>query len=64
MDVITGSEVLAWWYNPRNGEATQVGKFANQGVREFTPPDNGEMTDWVLVLDDSSKGYPPPGTRK
>jgi hypothetical protein len=34
-----------------------------QGEREFTPPDPGEMLDWVLVLDDAAKQYPPPGRR-
>ena len=24
----------------------------------------GEMLDWVLVLDDASKGYPAPGTMR
>ncbi len=63
MDVIKGAKVKAWWYNPRNGQATAIGEFANTGEREFLPPDKGEMLDWVLVLDDASKGYPAPGTR-
>jgi hypothetical protein len=63
MDVITGPEVLAWWYNPRNGQATSIGSFSNQGEREFTTPDPGEMIDWVLVLDDAARRYPAPGTR-
>jgi hypothetical protein len=57
-------EVRAWWYNPRNGQATEIGTFDNKGEREFTPPDPGEMADWVLVLDDAAKNYPAPGTRK
>jgi len=61
MDVIKGPKVKAWWYNPRNGQATAIGEFANTGEREFLPPDKGEMLDWVLVLDDSSKNFPPPG---
>ena len=64
MNAITGGKVKAWWFNPRSGEATAIGTFANTGERTFTPPDKGEMLDWVLVLDDESKGYPPPGTRK
>jgi hypothetical protein len=63
MNAITGEQVKAWWYNPRNGEATPLGTFANSGNREFTPPDMGEMIDWVLVLDDAAKKYPAPGTR-
>ena len=31
---------------------------------KFTPPDPGEMLDWVLVLDDAAKDYPPPGKTK
>jgi len=63
MDAIKGAKVKAWWYNPRNGQAAAIGEFPNTGEREFLPPDKGEMLDWVLVLDDASKGYPSPGTR-
>jgi len=56
-----GGQVQAWWFNPRNGSAETIGKFANTGTREFSPPDPGETLDWVLVLDDPSKHYPKPG---
>ncbi|MEI2724626.1 MAG: glycoside hydrolase family 140 protein [Verrucomicrobiota bacterium] len=62
MDKIAGAKVKAWWFNPRNGQATAIGTFANRGEHEFTPPDHGEMLDWVLVLDDESRKFPPPGT--
>ncbi len=61
MNVITGPRVKAWWFNPRTGKATAIGAFANTGDRAFTPPDPGELLDWVLVLDDESKKFPPPG---
>ncbi len=64
MEVITGPRVKAWWFNPRNGKANAIGTFTHQGIREFNPPDPGEMIDWVLVLDDVSKKYPAPGTRR
>jgi hypothetical protein len=64
MDRIAGAKVKAWWFNPRDGQVTAIGEFANTGEREFTPPDKGEMLDWVLVLDDASKGFPPPGREK
>lgn len=63
MDVIKGPQVKAWWFNPRTGQASAIGEFPNTGEREFTPPDPGEMLDWVLVLDDAAKNYPPPGVR-
>ena len=63
MDKITGPKVKAWWFNPRDGKATPIGTFANKGEREFTSPDYGEQIDWVLVLDDAAKKYPPPGKK-
>ncbi len=62
MDKITGAKVKAWWFNPRDGKATAIGTFENKGEHEFTPPDRGEMLDWVLVLDDAAKNFPTPGT--
>lgn len=61
MSKLTGSKVTAWWYNPRNGEATAAGEFSNEGEREFISPTPGEGLDWVLVLDDAAKRYPAPG---
>jgi hypothetical protein len=61
MGKITGTKVKAWWFNPRDGSAKELGTFDNKGVREFTPPDYGEMLDSVLVLDDAARNYPPPG---
>ena len=55
----------AWWYDPRNGGENPAGEFTNQTVQEFIPPaaaKAGEANDWVLVLDDSAKHYPPPGS--
>lgn len=64
MDAISGARVKAWWFNPRNGKSTAIGTFENKGEREFSSPDEGEMIDWVLVLDDALKHYPEPGSRK
>jgi hypothetical protein len=61
LNKISGPRIAAWWFNPRDGRATPAGTFASSGERTFMPPDPGESIDWVLVLDDSSKGYPPPG---
>jgi hypothetical protein len=61
MDVIKGKDVNAWWYNPRNGSAKLIGKFANTGTQEFISPEPGESSDWILVLDDASKKYKAPG---
>ena len=61
MEKISGAKVKAWWFNPRDGKATAIGEFENKGEREFVSPDKGELVDWVLVLDDAAKNFPPPG---
>jgi hypothetical protein len=63
MDAIRGPKVTAWWFDPRSGAATRIGEFPNAGERAFLPPAPGEQLDWVLVLDDAAKAYPPPGSR-
>ena len=63
MDAIKGPKVKAWWFNPRDGTSKAIGTFNNQGEHEFTPPDYGEMLDWMLVLDDAGKNYPAPGAK-
>ena len=64
MNKITGPKVNAWWYDPRTGEAASAGEFPNTGEREFLPPNPGEVLDWILVLDDASKNFGPPGSTR
>jgi hypothetical protein len=64
MDKVAGPKVVAWWFNPRNGQASRIGIFENNGTREFTPPESGEMLDWVLVLDSAAKNFPAPGAKR
>ncbi|SHI87266.1 Putative collagen-binding domain of a collagenase [Tangfeifania diversioriginum] len=45
------SGVIAWWYNPRNGKATKIGKIKNESSYQFVPPSSGKGNDWLLVLD-------------
>lgn len=61
MDVISDKNVIAWWYSPRNGQVQKIGKFSNEGTREFAPPGIGENFDWVLVLDAAGKKFGQPG---
>jgi hypothetical protein len=61
LEQLSGERVRAWWYNPRNGEASPAGEYPTHGEQSFLPPNPGDGLDWVLVLDDASRGYPPPG---
>jgi len=67
---ISGNFVKVWWYNPRNGSATIIGTFENKGEKTFDIPGiskdldwlrTGRGCDWVLVIDDASKGFREPG---
>ncbi|USK68318.1 glycoside hydrolase family 140 protein [Peribacillus asahii] len=62
LNKLSGSTVKAYWYNPKNGVATEIGKLDKSGNRSFTAPNAGRGNDWVLVLDDTSKNYNTPGT--
>lgn len=65
MGHVSGSQVRAWWYNPKDGGCVSMGQFPNMGVRKFNPPGSmREGNDWVLVLDDASKDFAEPGSLK
>ena len=58
MSKVSGAQAVAWWFDPRSGRATAAGTIPTNGMREFTPQEDG---DWVLVLDDASLRRLPPG---
>jgi hypothetical protein len=67
MSQISGSRANAWWYNPRDGKCyddygnattASVGAYDTSGKKTFDPPgESGKDQDWVLILDDASRGY-------
>lgn len=60
MKKITDSQLIGYWFSPKNGQVIEVGSFENKGTLKFIPPTSGYGQDWVLVLDDASKNYPKP----
>jgi len=76
-DNISGKLVRAWWFDPRQGTSSLIGEYPikeagdteadvlrGDVARTFTPPSSGPGNDWVLVLDDATKNYPAPGSRR
>ncbi|MBX2893757.1 MAG: glycoside hydrolase family 140 protein [Saprospiraceae bacterium] len=61
---LKASTLAAWWYDPRTGKAKKIGELPKKAEMGFTPPKTGPEQDWVLVLDDASAGYAPPGKTK
>jgi hypothetical protein len=53
----------AWWFDPRTGTAHDAGQVPHQARLKFIAPWAGPCADWVLVLDDASQDFAPPGTR-
>ncbi|MGB9610794.1 MAG: putative collagen-binding domain-containing protein, partial [Bryobacteraceae bacterium] len=51
----------AWWYNPRSGAAEPAGELDTSQPLTMKCPSEGFGSDWVLVLDDASRRFPPPG---
>lgn len=60
MNNLSENQVKAWWFNPRTGKASTLIEFPNTGERQFIPFDPGEQLDWILILDDASRNFPPP----
>jgi hypothetical protein len=62
LDKLGWKEIKAWWFNPRDGEVSEAGVFEALGARTFSLPKRGRLSnDWILVLDDASGKFPPPG---
>ena len=62
LDELPWEQNKAWWFNPREGKATQIDNVPNSGNHTFDPPgESGGDNDWVLVIDDAGKGWTAPG---
>lgn len=57
---LAGKRLIAWWYDPRTGKAKSFDEFDRVKETRFTSPADGP--DWVLVLDNVSRGFPEPGS--
>lgn len=60
LNKLSGETLNVTWYDPRTGRARPGGQVTRQGQQAFTPPE--VWPDWVLVLDDATRGYPVAGS--
>ena len=60
LNKLSGTQITARWYNPRAAKSVYLGVFAKNGNHTFKAPSSGINNDWVLVLDEASKGYRKP----
>lgn len=62
LEGIAGETARAYWFNPRTGDAEEIDTFEASGSRTFDPPEAPRRGhDWVLVVDDASADFGPPG---
>ncbi len=61
LDQFKARDVRLSWYDPRYGIAHNVMTGEASASNAFTPPTSGRGQDWVLVIDDAAKNFPPPG---
>lgn len=55
---LSGDQAQIWWFDPRTGVATDAGIHESIGTMTNVAP---SQQDWVLVVDDASRGFPAPG---
>jgi hypothetical protein len=61
---LSGERAQGWWFDPRTGTAIDTGEVQRGPAAEFHPPVTGPQDlrlDWVLVVDDATWGFGPPG---
>ncbi|MDX2191365.1 MAG: glycoside hydrolase family 140 protein [Bacteroidota bacterium] len=54
---LSGSTLKVFWYNPKDGTVTIASDISKKAVQDFTPATLGKGNDWVLIIDDASKGF-------
>lgn len=60
---LSGTKRTAWWFNPRTGQAEKLADFDRGQTPDFDPPgDPARGSDWLLIIDNPEKNFPPPGT--
>jgi hypothetical protein len=55
--------INAWWFNPKDGKSIAINNVLKKPLMQFTSPTIGEQNDWVLVIDETSKGYIAQGSK-
>ncbi len=61
LQMLGAGGIHSFWYDPRTGESTLIETIDEIGPFRFTPPSGGKGNDWILILDDVSKGFFLPG---
>lgn len=58
--LINDNKLNLWWFDPRTGKSKSAGCVTNKGEMSFMSPANGELQDWILVIDSKKAKYHKP----
>ena len=65
LSAFDGRTLVGWWFDPRSGSAQRIGELESTSKRVLDlPGEPATGNDWVLVLDERDRGWPPPGQRR
>lgn len=62
-DFLKAARLREIWFDPRYGVSYEVHQTSTHGFQTYTPPTSGRGQDWVLIIEDTAKNWPLPGTR-
>jgi hypothetical protein len=54
---VSGKAVKVRWHDSPEGTWRKASEYPHAGNRRFAAPSAGERSDWVLVLEDTAKGF-------
>jgi hypothetical protein len=64
LETFQSPKIRSWWYDPRTGNALDLGAVPRRKIMEFESPWSGPCSDWILVIDNAAADYPLPGHTK
>ncbi len=57
-ELLSGNQLQAWWFDPRQGTAQSAGKYDRNRNLTFNTP--SPQDDWILILDNEDFGFSNP----
>ena len=50
-DKLSGKQLQARLFNPRDGHIIDLGTFSNSGIKHILPPSKGRGSDWLVIIE-------------
>ena len=57
MTKLKSKNVVAYWFNPRDGKSKKIGEFDTSQKKEFKPWSVGRGSDFILAIIDKNSKY-------